>query len=151
MSGSRTAEPSPTPAKKERETREEAVFTEKDGPASSADNRRIHSRYGVDLDVSLESDHNFYAGFAENISTGGLFIATFKLKAVGERMDITLNLPGREEPIRAIGEVRWIREYSERSNVGPGMGIRFVEVDQADVSAISEFVKGREPLFYDDE
>jgi uncharacterized protein (TIGR02266 family) len=150
MSASRSAQNSPAPSeKKERETREEAHFTEIEGPAS--DNRRVHSRYGVDLDVSLESDHNFYAGFAENISTGGLFIATYKLKPVGARMDISLNLPGRDAPIQTIGEVRWIREYSERSNVGPGMGIRFVELKPEDAAAISDFVKGREPLFYDDE
>jgi uncharacterized protein (TIGR02266 family) len=150
MSARRTAQTSPVDEKKkEREVREEAVFSEKDGPSS--DNRRIHSRFGVDLDVSLASDHNFYAGFAENISTGGLFISTYKLKVVGERMDITLNLPGREEPIKTIGEVRWIREYSESSHVGPGMGIRFVDLDPDDILVIAEFVKGREPLFYDDE
>jgi len=149
MSASKAAQSPPASSKKDRETREEAIFTEKDGPNS--DNRRTQPRFGVDLDVSLESDHNFYAGFAENISAGGLFIATFKLKKVGERMDITLTLPGREEPIHCVGEVRWIREYSERSNVGPGMGIRFVELKPEDGAAIEEFVKGRQPLFYDDE
>lgn len=150
MSASKAAQTPPASSKKERETREEAIFTEKDG-APNSDNRRVQPRYGVDLDVSLESDHNFYAGFAENISTGGLFIATFKLKSVGERMDISLTLPNREDPIHCVGEVRWIREYSERSNVGPGMGIRFVELNADDASAIEEFVKGRAPLFYDDE
>jgi len=129
-----------------RETREEATFTEQ-----KADNRRIHPRFAVDLDVSLSSEHNFYAGFAENISSGGLFIATHVVKPVGERMEISVSLPEREEPIRCMGEVRWVRDYSERSNVPPGLGIRFLDLAAEDAAAIERFLKDREPLFYDDD
>src|SRR5690349_20071586 len=105
-----------------REPREEATFTETVGE----DNRRIHPRFAVDLDVSLSSEHNFYSGFAENISSGGVFIATHIAKRIGERLAISVNLPdGR--PIRCTGEVRWVRMYSEHSNVPPGLGIRFLD------------------------
>jgi uncharacterized protein (TIGR02266 family) len=132
-----------------RETREEATFTTND--AASEDNRRIYPRFGVDLDVTMSSDHNFYAGFAENISSGGLFIATHVLKPAGEKLEISVNLPDRPRPIRCIGEVRWVREYSERSNVPPGLGIRFLDLPAEDATAIEQFVKDREPLFYDDD
>jgi uncharacterized protein (TIGR02266 family) len=132
-----------------RQPREEATFTRKEPVA--ADNRRVNPRYGVELDVTMSSDHNFYAGFAENISTGGLFIATHLLKPVGEHFEISLTLPGQQEPIRGIGEVRWVREYSERSNTPPGMGIRFVSLSPGAADAIDRFLKDRQPLFYDDE
>ena len=45
------------------------------------DNRRRHLRYAVELDVSMSSEHNFYAGFAENLSEGGVFVATHSLLA----------------------------------------------------------------------
>jgi uncharacterized protein (TIGR02266 family) len=132
-----------------RQPREEATFTKNESVAP--DNRRVAARYSVDLDVTMSSEHNFYAGFAENISSGGLFIATHSLKPVGERLDIVVTLPDADGPIRAVGEVRWVREYSERSNVPPGVGIRFVDLPDWAASAIEAFLKDREPLFYDDE
>ncbi len=142
--------PAPAPTGSEaRSPRDEATFTK--NPSVSPDNRRITPRYSVDLDVTMSSEHNFYSGFAENISSGGLFIATHLLKPVGERLEIVLTLPGAPEPIRAMGEVRWVREYSERSNVPPGVGIRFVNLPDDAARAIEAFVKDREPLFYDDD
>lgn len=115
-----------------------------------ADGRRAHARYSVDLDVHFGSDHNFYAGFVENLSAGGIFVATHNLRPVGERFEININLPdGR--PIQGVGEVRWVREYSERSNVPPGMGIRFLELAPGADSAIADFLRERDPLFFDDE
>ncbi len=116
-----------------------------------ADNRRRHSRYAVELDVSMSSDHNFYAGFAENLSEGGVFVATHSLKAVGSVVELSINLPGCEAPVHVRGEVRWVREYSERSDVPPGIGIRFVDLGAEAAHAISAFLSHRDPLFYDDE
>jgi uncharacterized protein (TIGR02266 family) len=136
-----------------RGTRDEATFTRTDvsGEAAAEDNRRIHPRFAVDLDVTMSSEHNFYAGFAENISSGGLFIATHVLKPVGEKLEISVTLPDRAEAIRCRGEVRWVREYSERSNVPPGLGIRFIGLPAPDAEAIERFLKDREPLFYDED
>jgi uncharacterized protein (TIGR02266 family) len=134
----------------DRAPREEATFSAKH-ESFTPDNRRRAARYSVDLDVTMSSDHNFYAGFAENISSGGLFVATYVQRPKGDRMEIKLNLPGCPEPICAVGEVRWVRVFSERSNVPPGLGIRFIELSAADQAAIERFLKDREPLFYDDE
>jgi uncharacterized protein (TIGR02266 family) len=136
-----------------RGSRDEATFTRTDdsGDAAAEDNRRIHPRFAVDLDVTMSSEHNFYAGFAENISSGGLFIATHVLKPVGERLEITVNVPDRADPVRCLGEVRWVREYSEQSNVPPGLGIRFIGLPATDAEAIERFLKDREPLFYDED
>lgn len=112
--------------------------------------RRQHSRYRVQLDVTVTSDHNFYAGFAENMSVGGLFIATHQLKAVGDRIDFSLALPGSGEPIRGSGVVRWVRLYSESSDAPPGMGIRFEALDAGSRRRIERFLAQREPMFFDE-
>lgn len=104
----------------------------------------------VDLDVSLASDHNFYAGFAENLSAGGIFVATHKMLPVGEVVMLAIRLPGYARPIEGAGQVRWVREYSERSNVPPGLGLRFVHVAPGGAEAIERFLENREPLFFDD-
>lgn len=113
--------------------------------------RRVAPRYKVELDVSLGSDHNFYVGFVENLSTGGVFIATHMLKAVGEVFELTVHLPNSSTAVRGLGEVRWIREYSERSNVPPGMGVRFIKLEPESQTLIEEFLSKREPMFFDDD
>jgi Tfp pilus assembly protein PilZ len=127
--------------------RHEAEFTKQEsgtGASSEvreASGRREHDRFGVELDVTVTSEHNFYAGFVENMSVGGVFIATHQLKPVGSRL----------EPIKGAGEVRWVRVYSEASNVPPGMGIKFDPLAAEAVRAIEEFLAQREPLFYDED
>jgi uncharacterized protein (TIGR02266 family) len=132
-----------------REERAEARFSQLD--SEDASQRRTHSRYAVDLDVSLGSDHNFYAGFAENLSAGGIFVATHLLKPVGSSIELSIHLPDHDEPICGKGEVRWVREYNERSDMPPGMGIRFNEIENKAVEAIEQFLRQREPLFFDDD
>jgi uncharacterized protein (TIGR02266 family) len=119
--------------------------------ATEAVARREHSRFSVDLDVTVSSEHNFYAGFVENMSVGGIFIATHQLKPVGERLEFSVHLPGHDAPIRGVGEVRWVRVYSEASNVPPGMGIKFDPLDAASQRAIEDFLAQRDPLFYDED
>jgi uncharacterized protein (TIGR02266 family) len=119
-------------------------------PLSDAAARREHSRFSVDLDVTVGSDHNFYAGFAENLSAGGVFIATHKLKPVGSKIELTINLPESVQ-IRAAGDVRWIRVFNEQSDTPPGMGVRFSGLADASVALIQKFLARRDPLFFDDE
>jgi uncharacterized protein (TIGR02266 family) len=119
-------------------------------PMEDGAHRREHSRFHVDLDVTVGSDHNFYAGFAENLSAGGVFIATHKLKPVGSSIELTINLPDGIQ-IRATGEVRWIRVFNEQSDTPPGMGVRFNGLAEASVALIQSFLARRDPLFFDDE
>ena len=118
--------------------------------ASADGQRREHSRFSVDLDATVGSDHNFYAGFAENLSAGGVFIATHKLKPVGSKIELSINLPD-SVTLRALGEVRWIRVFDEQSDTPPGMGVKFLEIDETCVVAIQDFLARQDPLFFDDE
>jgi uncharacterized protein (TIGR02266 family) len=103
----------------------------------------------VSLEVTPDSDHNFYVGFSANISEGGLFVATYTRKEVGEVVSIQFTLPGDDEPITALTEVRWVREYNETSDVGAGLGLSFVEISDAAKARIHAFCQtAREPLFY---
>ena len=136
-----------------REQREEATITRLESAAvpTTPPQRRASPRYAVELDVSLGSDHNFYAGFVENMSVGGVFVATHMIKPVGEKLELAIHLPESDIVVRGIGEVRWIREYSEQSNVPPGMGVRFVHLEPASAEAIEAFLGQRDPLFFDDD
>lgn len=113
--------------------------------------RREHARHRVDLDVTVTSDHNFYTGFIENMSSGGIFIATHRLKQVGDRLEFSITLPDSKQPITGVGEVRWVRVFSEDSNVEPGMGLRFTEISAQAVHRVQTFLAQREPIYYEDD
>ena len=141
--------PSESEAPEEPELHGEATILSV-APIPDDGHRREHSRFHVDLDVTVGSDHNFYAGFAENLSAGGVFIATHKLKPVGSKIELTINLPDGVQ-IRATGDVRWIRVFNEQSDTPPGMGVRFNDLADASVALIQKFLARRDPLFFDDE
>jgi uncharacterized protein (TIGR02266 family) len=121
------------------------------GPSASPEARRAHTRHDIDLEVTLESETNFYMGLTENLSEGGLFIATHLVRPMGSRVEVSFSLPNVKEPIRAVGLVRWIRVYSETSDTGPGMGLRFEEIQPEHAAQIREFLAQRAPLFYDED
>jgi len=112
---------------------------------------REHERFDVELEVSVHNEHNLYAGLAENISSGGLFIATHQLQRVGARIEVSLRMPDSDEVFQIIGEVRWVRLYNEHSDTSPGFGVRFIELPAGAAAAIGRFLGQREPLFFDDE
>lgn len=111
---------------------------------------RAHTRLDIELDVSIASETNFFLGLTENISEGGLFVATHVLRPVGTKLELKLTLPDGGPPFSVVGEVRWLREYSESSNVSPGMGLRFQTFDDDKLERIRAFVAKKSPLFYED-
>jgi uncharacterized protein (TIGR02266 family) len=113
--------------------------------------RREHERFSVDLEVNVFSESNFYAGLAENLSAGGLFIATHKRQLVGSKIELSLRMPDSEEVFQIVGEVRWVRVYNEHSDTSPGLGIRFNDLPPGAEAAINRFLGQREPLFFDDD
>jgi uncharacterized protein (TIGR02266 family) len=111
--------------------------------------RRRTPRRKLEAQIDFASDSNFYAGFTEDISEGGLFVATVMLKQVGSRVTLTFELPDGHE-ITTTGVVRWLRDPAEdSSDCAPGMGVQFDYLDPEDLEHVRQFVARREPLFYE--
>ena len=121
--------------------------------AENHQNVRAAERFDLEVKVDLESDHNFYTGLTQNISSGGLFIATHHLRKIGDRITLKFTLPGSDKTLAVETEVRWIRENSAlmRAEGGTGMGVRFINLTPEQSAAINSFVQARESLYYDDE
>jgi uncharacterized protein (TIGR02266 family) len=103
------------------------------------------------LAVNVETASNFYAGFTENLSECGVFVATHAPLPLGCTVDLSISLSGQDETIRARGTVRWLRPDSESSDVSPGMGVRFDQLSSTDSARIEAFCEVRAPMFFDDE
>jgi uncharacterized protein (TIGR02266 family) len=116
-------------------------------------NVRASERYDLEVKVDLESDHNFYTGLTQNISAGGLFIATHHLRRIGDRITLKFQMPGTDQTLAVETEVRWIRENSslQRVDGATGMGVRFINLSPEAAAAINQFLQSRDSLYYDDE
>jgi uncharacterized protein (TIGR02266 family) len=121
--------------------------------AENQQNVRASERYDLEIKVDLESEHNFYTGLTQNISAGGLFIATHHLRRIGDRITLKFQLPGSDQAIEIETEVRWIRENSAltRADGATGMGVRFINLSPEATAAIQKFLSNRDSLYYDDE
>ncbi len=117
---------------------------------SKEEGARRHPRASVSLTIGLSTEHNFWSGITMNVSEGGVFVATHQVAAVGTVVSLTLFLPGRPEPLTALGEVRWTRPYGGNDDVPPGLGVRFLEIDHAALDAVRHFVESvRDPLYFE--
>ncbi len=121
------------------------------GAVAAEEGRRAYPRHQVEIEVTLESESNFYLGLTENLSEGGLFIATVLLKPIGTQVEFSFKLGEVPEPIHAVGTVRWVREYSDTSDTGPGMGVRFERMPPENIEHIRKFLATRAPLFHEED
>lgn len=119
----------------------------------SGSERRQSTRHELEVEVGFESDHNFYTGLTQDISSGGLFVATHQIKHVGERIKIKFTIPGHAQTIEVETEVRWVRESSalRRADGAHGMGLKFINLSSEAQKVISGFLSKRDSLFFDDE
>jgi type IV pilus assembly protein PilZ len=117
----------------------------------SAD-RRGNPRFELQVEVGLATEDNFYTGLTQDLSGGGLFVATHQIREVGERIKITLSLPGQPQPFEIVTEVRWVRGTALSKGAGsPGMGLRFLQMSPQAKRAVRAFLHQRESIYYDDE
>src|SRR6185503_17659670 len=63
--------------------------------------RRLNQRFQVDLELTLQSESTIWMGHLENVSDGGVFVASKELKPIGTEVELTLKLPGALLPIWA--------------------------------------------------
>lgn len=112
--------------------------------------RRVHQRVPYEVLVTLTSADNFWTGFTQDISAGGLFIATADPAPVGTEIEVQLTLgPGfRDVPLRGV--VRWARVATGDPTIPPGVGVEFVGLQPAQLEAIRGFMRARgDTLFFE--
>jgi uncharacterized protein (TIGR02266 family) len=119
------------------------------GRQISPDPRRSVQRFSIEADIGFQSESNFYTGFTEDISEGGLFIATFDCRPAGSMLYINFTLPDGEL-VSVEGIVRWTREYNQLApDTTPGMGVQFTSLAEEHRAAINRFLQQRQPMFYE--
>ena len=115
------------------------------------DERRVHERVPLEVEISLTSESNFYTGFTSDVSEGGIFVATRETIPVGTKLSFDMKLGSGT--VKVTGEVRWARAYNElNEDVPPGVGVQFTDLHPKVAQIINAFIaKRRDSIFYDDE
>jgi type IV pilus assembly protein PilZ len=96
----------------------------------AASDRRIAPRIFVDLEVDYASEENYLFAYITDISETGIFVRTTTPEAPGTLLNLRFKADDGET-ISAEGTVIWVNPYRPGTpdNLHPGMGIRFVSLD----------------------
>ncbi len=112
--------------------------------------QRREPRAKLEVQVNLESDNNFYAGITDNVSLGGVFVATYTPPPIDTIVEMNLQIEGQSFHIRGL--VCWVRAAEHASDFAPaGCGLQFVGLAQDAEKVITRFVGKRDTILYDDE
>lgn len=105
-----------------------------------SDRRKNLRKQLLVLKVKGEDKRGAFFGYAKTLGKGGMFIASVNPRKVGEEFDITFRLGDKGPEIRCRCAVVWVREYTPHKQ-DPGMGIKFVNMDEATRNMVDEWVK----------
>lgn len=118
-----------------------------DASALSDAERRRAPRVLVDLEVDYASEDNYLFAYITDISATGIFIRTTTPEAPGTHLNLRFSPHGQgrggEGEIEVEGEVIWVNPYRPGTpdNLHPGMGIRFVGIDDDVRSDLLELIR----------
>lgn len=108
------------------------------------DNRRAHPRYATSLSVEVYTGSDLVLAVANNLSLGGLGIAT--QAPLSEKASVGLSMflveegveDEQTEPINLVGEVIWCAPADAG---GYQAGIRFTKLDENHGQAIRHYLQ----------
>jgi uncharacterized protein (TIGR02266 family) len=98
-------------------------------PVSDAERRKA-PRVLVDLEVDYASEENYLFAYITDISATGIFVRTTTPEDPGTHLNLRFSSE-HSEHLEVEGEVIWVNPYRPGTpdNLHPGMGIRFVSID----------------------
>jgi len=95
---------------------------------------RAQPRVEFEVDVQLDGDGVQLTGRTADLSPGGAFVVIDQLLPIGERVDLSMRLPGVRGVCRIPSIVRW-------SRVDRGVGLQFESLRPIEVWAINRIVR----------
>ena len=100
--------------------------------SAAGSDRRAAPRVLVDLEVDYASEENYLFAYITDISETGIFVRTTSPEPPNTLLNLRFS-PGDtgDRPFEVEGKVIWVNPYRPGApdNLHPGMGIRFVGLD----------------------
>jgi len=122
-----------TPAEFERWTRLKRGLGKEFSPGLSDEDsdQRSSVRVPAQLRVDFPSIAELRGKLMTNISRGGLFVATTHLLDIGTQVRLHINIESSDERLEIEAEVVSQNVGPQYESEPPGMGMRFLEMDEA--------------------
>jgi uncharacterized protein (TIGR02266 family) len=114
---------------------------------AGSERRGVAKRVFVEVEIGLTTESHIYTGISLDVSTGGVFVATYDPAAPGTAVSLHFVLPDGHV-VNAEGVVRWTRAAT--TDAPPGMGVAFVQISIDSLEHIAAFCAGRPPLYFDE-
>jgi uncharacterized protein (TIGR02266 family) len=108
---------------------------------------RSDPRVFIEVEIGLTTESHIYTGLSLDVSTGGVFVATYEPARPGTAVSLCFVLPDGYM-VNAEGVVRWTRDATD--DAPPGMGVAFTRLFGDSVAHIAAFCANRPPLYFDD-
>jgi len=102
---------------------------------------------GVEANLGVCSDTNFYGGFGQTGTAHGVFVATYESYRPGEHVEVHVHLPGGFE-FSAHGHVQFLATPQNDSAGTPGVGIHFDDLAPEHAALVERFARKRPTRFY---
>jgi len=98
-------------------------------PVVDADKPRAYPRVPARLRVGWTSSHDFLTAYSENISRGGIFIATDNPPELREIVELSVELPDGSPPVKTRADVvhSVSAAQARRSGRVAGAGLQFID------------------------
>lgn len=134
------------PAEMETEADRPSDVTDPNERPSSVERRR-RARIGCEFEVEFLGESHLIAGLTQDISAGGVFVATYRILPLGTVVSLGLELPSGRVVVR--GTVRWRRDEVEDGDERPGLGIQFMDLDAQTVAVLTEVCRTHPARYYE--
>ena len=122
-------------------------FKRPSGFGGSDRRAQTNKRVFVEVEIGLTSESHIYTGLSLDVSTGGVFVATYEPSVPGTAVSVHFVLPDGHV-VNAEGVVRWTRGAT--ADAAPGMGVAFTYISSESLAHIAEFCASRPPLYFDE-
>jgi uncharacterized protein (TIGR02266 family) len=112
-------------------------------PVQTSQRKNLRSPL-ITLKIRLDDEQKFFFGYTKNLSRSGMFVATLKPLLPGQQIRVEMPLPDSlKTELRCTCEVVWVRSFKSKSTHEPGVGLKFVDLDEATASAIDRWVQSQ--------
>jgi type IV pilus assembly protein PilZ len=113
-----------------------------DVPTTDSD-RRAAPRVLVDFEVDYASEENYLFAYITDISETGIFVRTTSPESPGTHLNMRFKIDDASPQLEVEGKVIWVNPYrpGAADNLHPGMGIRFVALDDDVRDRLLELVR----------
>jgi c-di-GMP-binding flagellar brake protein YcgR len=87
--------------------------------------------------------HKPFSSLSTNVSGGGICIPLERRLKKGEILELEMDLPGRRQPLFALGKVAWVKKVPANAKDAKyypfQAGIEFVAIEQDERESISKY------------